>query len=232
MKHTCFAWLAALAVVAGCAKKDELLDCPGSCTVVTGRLLTSGSIPLAKTPVSLEWHGRFSGLNGEVRKKAVGTTDANGHYRLSAFLADDELPGGYLSVNFQANKSTYYFIGEPHIAFFDYKRDTLLLAPDYLIPRKAFIKLAITNPNQVPKLGAYMSDFNSCYGENTVFSQNIRGGGAVIDWFSLPSQNPLDMPGDQSILVRHYKNTTNGLPSSTDIIFIPAGTTRTYTVTY
>ncbi|WP_426060812.1 hypothetical protein [Hymenobacter sp. B1770] len=227
-----FVLLTALSVgLATCVRQEELSECLGSCTVVTGRLLTSGSVALPDALVTLQWV-RFVGLKGVVHRKAVGRTDANGHYRVSGFLTDDELTDGLLEVVFQPSKSNYYLIGEQNFAFFNFKRDTLLTAPDYLIPRKAFAKLVVTNSTQIPGLGAYISDFNSCYGRNTTFSQSIRGGGSVIDWFGLPSQNPLEMPGDQPILVRHFKNTNNGRPSATDTIFIPAGATRTYTVTY
>ncbi|OGX80890.1 hypothetical protein BEN47_06470 [Hymenobacter lapidarius] len=221
--------MALSSVVSGCTKKEELPECLGSCTIVAGRLLTSGSAALANTPVVLEWHGRFNGLNSKVRKKAVGTTDANGYYRISAFLADDELTDGYLSVVFQANPSRYYLIGEPNVAFFDYKRDTLLTAYDYIIPRKAFIRFEVTNPSQIPGPYSYHADLNSCHGGNTVFSSSIRGGGVVVNCSGL-STTPIETAGDQPILVRQRKNGSYVAPN--DTIFIPAGTTLTYRLTY
>lgn len=222
--------IASGSVLSGCTKKEEIPPaCLGSCTVVAGRLLTSGSAALANTPVVLEWHGRFNGWNNQVRKKAVGTTDANGYYRISASLTDDELSDGYLSVVFQANPSQYYLIGEPNVAFFDYKRDTLLTAHDYLIPRKAFIKFEVTNPSQIPGPYSYYVNLNSCHGGNTVFSSEVRGGGAVINCFGL-STAPLETAGDQPVLVRQAKNGSYVAPN--DTIFIPAGTTQTYRLTY
>ena len=212
-----------------CTKKEEIPECLGSCTIVTGRLLTSGSAALANTPIALEWHGKFSGLHSRVRKKAIGSTDANGYYRLSAFLADDELADGYLFVVFQADKSKYYLIGEPNVAFFDYRRDTLLTAPDYLIPRKAFIKLVITNPGAVPGPYSYYADISSCYGGNTVFSQNVQGGGPVINCSGLPA-TPIEIAGDQPIIRRQRKN--GAYVATHDTLFVPAGTTQTHALTF
>lgn len=184
---TQFLTLAALLVcLSSCSKKEELPECLGSCTIVTGRLLTSGSAALPNAPVTLQWI-RPIGLFSEMRKKAIGITGANGRFSVKCFLANDELSSGYLEISYQVDKSKYYTIGEPESAFFNFKRDTILIAPDFLIPRKAFVKLIITNASQIPGSYSFTSDFNSCYGGNTVFSQKIQGGGASINWSGLPT---------------------------------------------
>lgn len=233
MSITHFTWLALIICVAGCTKKEELSECLGSCTVISGRLLTSGSAPIANVPVAFIWTGRPSG--GSVyksNKKAEVRTDADGRYRVSGFLTDDELANGYIKAVFAADPSQYYVIGELDQAFINPKRDTIYTASDYLIPRKAYLKLVVSNPSQIPNHGAFLSDFNNCYGGNTVYSTKIGGGGPVVFWDTLPLQNPMEVSGDQPILIRHHRYISGLLTHTTDSIFIPAGTTRTYTATY
>ena len=223
--------LVLLLCASACAKKEELPECLGSCTVVSGRLLTSGAIPLANIAVGFEWKGRPGGAGRyQIHKKAQVTTDANGRYRVSGFLSDEELADGYIHVTFSPDKSKYYTIGEDNFAFFDYKRDTLLTAPDYLIPRKAFIRLVLTNPSQLPNSFSYYIDLSSCYGGNTVFGPNTLGGGAVINGSSLNPSSTFEVAGDQPVLLRQRKSAGTAPPA--DTLIIPAGTTRTYTVTY
>lgn len=222
--------LIALAVcLNGCFKKEELPECPGSCTVVTGRLLTSGSAPLSNAVVTLQWAGGPA-YSPKARKKAVVTTDANGRYRVSGFLSDEELADGFIEVVFSPDQSKYYLIGEPALAFYRPKRDTVYSATDFLLPRKGFIKIVVANPSQVPTAYSYYVDFNSCYGGNTIFSQNIMGGGASINLSGLPPPYVIDVPADQRVLVRQRKN-GRYIPFG-DTLVVPSGTTQTYTLTY
>ncbi|MCI1188960.1 carboxypeptidase-like regulatory domain-containing protein [Hymenobacter sp. DH14] len=229
MKAPYSIWFALAVCVAGCTEKEELPECPGSCTVVTGRLLTSGSAPLSNAVVTLQWAGGPA-YSPKVRKKAIATTDANGRYRVSGFLSDDELADGFIEVVFSPDKSKYYLIGEPELAFYQPKRDTVYSAPDFLIPRKGSINFVVTNPSQIPTSYSYYVDFSSCYGGNTVFSRNIMGGGASINLSGLPTPYIIDAPADQRILVRQRKN--GSYIAFGDTIFVPSGTTQTYTLTY
>ena len=213
----------------GCFKKEELPECVGSCTVVTGRLLTSGSAPLLGATVTLRWADGPS-YNPQSRNKGIATTDENGRYRVSGFLSDEELANGFIAVAFSPDKSKHYLIGEPQLAFYRLKRDTVYTAADYLIPRKAFIKFFTTNPSQIPDPYSYNVDLSSCYGSNTVFSNNIRGGGVSVAAFGLSTTSVFEVAGDQPILVRQRKNYAY-VPRN-DTLFIPAGTTKTYALTY
>ena len=213
----------------GCTQKDNLSECLGSCTVVAGRLLTSNSAPLPNATVTLQWAGGPA-YSPTARKKAVATTDANGRYRVSTFLSNDELADGFIKVVFSPDNSKYYLIGEPGLAFYRPKRDTTYSAPDFLLPRKAFVKIVVTNPSQVPSPYAYYVDFNSCYGGNTVFSQAILGGGPSVNLSGLSAPYLIAIPADQPILVKQRKN--GGYISPSDTLIVPTGTTRTYTLTY
>lgn len=210
-----------------CSK--ELPECLGSCTVVTGRLLTSNSAPLPNAVVTLQWAGGPA-YSPKARKKAVATTDANGRYRVSGFLSDDELTNGFIEVVFSPDKSKYYLIGEPRLAFYRPKRDTIYSATDFLLPRKGFIKFVVTNPSQIPTAYSYHVDLSSCYGGNTIFSRNIMGGGASINLSGLSTPYIIDAPADQRILVKQRKN--GSYISFGDTLVVPSGTTQTYTLTY
>lgn len=216
-----------------CQSDEQPQPCNGSCATFKGRLLTSGGQPLGGVGLSVSWsryHGPVAGFT--VRKKAVAVTAPDGTYSLSFAVADDELRDGLFKLSHSADKSRYYIIGDDVLhAPMRMSRDTIITFPDYLIPRKAALRLLITNPAQVPS-GGFMTSFNSCYGRSTVFSSAISGGAGHVFWDSLPTQNPLDMPGGQPILIHHFKRTTNGIPTSTDTLTIAPGKTQTYTVTY
>lgn len=221
-----------LAIICGltsCIKKEDLPECLGSCTVVTGRLLTSGSEPLSNATVTLQWTGGTGSFGSSSRKKAVSHTDTNGRYRVSGFLTDAELVDGFLEVVFSPDKSKYYLIGEPSVAFFRPKRDTIYTAPDFLLPRKAFVTFIVTNPNQIPTNFSYYVDLNSCYGTNLVFSSNILGGGVSLSCYGLvPPYNTVEVAGNQPILLKQRKSRV----APNDTLLIAAGTTRTYLLTY
>ncbi|MCA8829388.1 hypothetical protein [Hymenobacter pini] len=232
MKSTIISLAAALAILAtGCTKKEELETCMGSCTTVVGRLITAnGQQPLANTPVEVRWH-YGQAYQPKSTLKAQATTDANGNYRLSFFIKDEELTDGYFSVRYTPNKSQYYTIGEDSQVLNNARRDTTFTLPAYLIPRKAYVRLVITNPADVARY-AFMSDFNTTYGLSTTFSRKIQGGGPVVFWDGLPIENPLPIAGDQPILVKGYKKKNSLTEYTTDSLFIPAGSTYTYSVTF
>ncbi len=218
--------LSAAALLTSCEKKEKQGPCLGSCTTIEGLLLTSGSAPLPNAPVSVRWNNTALSRR---QTKAEGVTDANGRFQLSCFLSDEELASGYLSVVYEVDKSRYHTVGEASYAFFDYSRDTTLVTQPYLIPRKAFIKLVITNPGQLTGPNSYTTDFTFSYATTTFLRQGL-GGGTFVNWYALPLQNPLEIAGDEPILVRHFK--AGRIPAPADTLFIPAGTTKTYTVTY
>ena len=215
----------------GCRKEESLPVCQGSCTTIRGQLLTGQpQVGIGGAGVTAKWI-TSAGLSVKEKVKARTTTDANGNYQIRFFIEDAELTDGYFGVFYEVDKNRYYTIGDDQDAFYRLKRDTTISVKPYVIPRKAYVRLAISNPSQMPKY-SYMSDFNTCYGHNLVFSRAIRGGGAVISWYDMPIENPLPVAGDQSVLVRGYKTKNGTTIHSTDSLFIPAGTTQNYTVTY
>jgi hypothetical protein len=231
--YACVLTLASSLALAGCQKEEVLPTCQGSCTTIMGRLLTGQpQVGIAGAEVTVKWV-TSSGLWVKAKPVARTTTDAQGNYHVSFYIEDAQLTDGYFSVYYSVDKSQYYTIGEDQDAFYRLKRDTLFVAAPYVIPRKAFVRLAITNqPQLVATKGYFSSEFNTCYGHNTRFSKAIMGGGPFVTWESLPYENPLPVAGDQSILFASFK-TKNGVTTrTTDSLFIPAGTTRDITVTY
>jgi hypothetical protein len=224
-----------LAIVLTSCQQQEVVPaaCTGSCTTLAGRLTTANNQQgIGGAKVVVKWiYG--TAYQPKAKTKATTATDAAGNYQISFFIEDNELADGFFEVFYLVDKSSYYTIGEDGVAFYHLTRDTTVHVANYVIPRKAYVRLAITNQSQlVAAKGQYLSDFNTCYGFNSKFSRAIQGGGAVVFWDGLPSDNPMAIAGDQPMLVRGYK-IKNGVQSlTTDSLFIPAGTTQTYTVTY
>lgn len=229
-------YLLGLALLAtGCRKDDVEPACQGNCTIISGRLTTGQpQRGLANAIVTAKWTN-FIGLKGIVRTKARTVTDADGRYNIQFYIADDELIDGYFSVFFTVDENRYYTIGEPRCSFFDLKRDTTVLATTFHIPRKAYVRVAISNLSQLQSSGnarQCFSDFNSCYGGNRTFSWSIQGGGPVFSWDSFPMQDPVPVPGDQAVIHRIMKSKDGVATTTRDSMLIPAGATRSITVTY
>lgn len=220
-----------ISLATGCFRKEKIESCPGRCTVVSGRLLTSNQQVLPNTSVSVRWILRGGVLGGgEVRTRGRTTTDANGNFRFSFYVQDDELHDGYFSVDYEADKNQYYVLGDGD-ALFDIKRDTTYQLPPYLIPRKAAVKLTVPNPNQVQ--GYFAVDFASAYGR-TLTTKKGAGGGPV---FSIPQQNnpytnTAEVAGDQKLYMQITRNTNGTSTRTLDSLVIPAGTTRAIIVRY
>jgi hypothetical protein len=221
-------------ILTGCASEEIIpSNCTGACTTLTGRLTTANNQQgIGGATVLVKWiYG--SAYQAKAKTKAKTATDAAGNYQISFFIEDAELADGFFEVFYLVDKSNYYTIGEDGVAFYHLTRDTIVRVANYVIPRKAYVRLSITNqPQLIADKGQYLSTFNTCYGLNNVFSRAIQGGGAAINWDGLPSENPLAVAGDQPVLVKSYKTKNGVLKFSTDSLFIPAGTTQTYTVTY
>lgn len=225
-----------LLLATSCTKQEELPEkCTGSCTTITGRLVTAnGKEPIVGADVTLKWmYGTLYSPKAMV--KAKGRTDADGKYTIAFYIKDSELTDGFFEAFFSVDKNIYYVMSndDDGVAFYDLKRDTIIQVENYVIPRKAYVRLAITNQSQIAGGSEqYLSMFNSCYGFNTVFSKEIQGGGPSISWLGWADETPVSIPGDQPINVSNYKVKNGVTTISNDSIFVAAGTTQNYTVTY
>lgn len=228
---------AALLVVASC--KEKLEDCPGQCTTLAGHLVTSGNQPLAGATVTAAWHNGY-GFAGyaPARTKARTTTDAQGNYQLSFYVKDDELRDDYVDVAYGVNMDRYYALatadgpdtgpGGPGYL----RRDTIYHLPSFLIPRKGFIKLTVTNPNQIQE--EFAVSFASAQMRSLTVDKNFGGGGPVV---GIPKQPTpfttlLEVSADQKLYVRTTRRVGTTYTRTLDSLQVPAGTTRDLAVRY
>lgn len=217
---------ALLLSLSACEKEEPIETCTGSCTVLTGRLLTAnGTAPIANVPLTVRWTTDVY----TSRQKAEGTTNAQGEYKLSFYIKDDELADGYFTVEYTVDKNRYYDLGAS-FSYLELPRDTVVVQ-DYLIPRKAYLKLAITNPGAVPPY-SYWTTFSSPYGTMPAPLASGRGGGPAVSWPLNGLPNPLEVPGDQPMIATHAKLRNGVNTFSYDTLTVPAGTTRDYIVTF
>lgn len=230
--YAALAFASTMLLVAGCTK-EKLEDCPGQCTLVAGQLVTSGLQPLAGVTVTAKGY-TGQGFNTP-RTKARATTDANGNYQVRFYVKDDELHDGYFQLTYEVNKDRYYAVGNtdnPDTSGAGLKRDTTYRLSTYLIPRKAFVKLTVPNPEQIQQY--FSVDFSSAQLRTLTATKNTSGGGASV---GIPRQNApfttlVEIAGDQKVYVRATRSQNFVYTSTVDSIVVPAGTTRALTVRY
>ena len=214
----------------GCLKKEKIESCPGQCTIVSGRLLTSNQQALANAPVSVNWilrGGVFGG--GEVRTRGRATTDASGNFQFSFYVQDDELRDGYFRVNYEVAKNQYYVLDDGD-ALLNIKRDTTYQLLPYLIPRKATVKLTVSNPNQIQ--GYFAVDFASAYGRTLTTKQGGGGPVFIVPQQSTPYTNTAEIAGDQKLYMQITRNINGTSTRTLDSLTVPAGTSRDINVRY
>lgn len=207
--------------------KEKLESCPGQCTIVTSRLLTSGQQPLAGVAVTAVWKPLYGYSS---RDKARTTTDANGNFQLSFYLKDNELLDGYVYVLYEVDKNRYYNVDNTD-ALPTLRRDTTYQLPPYLIPRKATVQVTVPNPDQIKDYFAV--DFTSAYGHTLVTTQGLGAGPVVtIPKQSTPYTTTVEVAADKKLYMQVARG-VNGITTRTlDSLVVPAGTTRNLTLTY
>ncbi|RSK47523.1 hypothetical protein EI291_14795 [Hymenobacter rigui] len=224
--------LALALLVAGC-RKEKLENCPGQCTVITGQLLTSGLQPLAGAPVTARWHSG-QGYSAP-RTRARATTDANGRFQVSFYVKEDERQQGYFDLMYEVSKSRYYVLGNtdgPDTGAAGRRRDTTYHLPPFLIPRKAYVKLTVPNPDQIQDYFAV--SFTSAHlHELQVTPQSIGGGSSVgIPRQGTPFTTLLEVAGDQKIYVQATRGSNGAYVRTLDSLIVSADVTRELTVRY
>jgi hypothetical protein len=235
--YAALAFASTLLLTTSCTK-EKLEDCPGQCTFLRGQLLTSGLQPLAGITVTAKWYtgGGFASGYATPRTKARTTTDASGNYQVRFYVHDDELQAGYFELTYEVDKDHYYAVDNtdsPDTGRAYYlKRDTTYQLSPFLIPRKAFVKLTVLNPNQIQEY--FSVEFRSAAGHTLRATKQALGGGAVI---GIPKQSGpftslVDLAGDQLVYVRATRSHNYVYTSTVDSLVVPAGTTRELTISY
>ncbi|MBD1397113.1 carboxypeptidase regulatory-like domain-containing protein [Pontibacter sp. JH31] len=105
LSHLILSFLAFWLITACTKEEEDYISkyCPGACTVVSGRIIKSGSLqPVAGMQVLASWknlrHFKAGG-GGTIRKKAIVSTDQQGNYTLRFLLRDEELQDGVLVIS-------------------------------------------------------------------------------------------------------------------------------------
>ena len=227
-----FCLLSVVALLATGCEKEKLESCPGHCTAITGRLVTAGgSQGLSGATVTAVWDRNRGIFGGSSQDKARAVTDAAGNYQLTFFVKDEELKTGFFEVVFAVDPKRYFTIGDESIAFFTLKRDTTYQASPYLIPYKATVNLTVPNPDQIT--GYYAIDFNSPHGYTLIPSLTTGGGTHVsVAKQSAPYSTTIEVAANQRLYLQTTKALNGTYLRTLDSLVIPAGTTRTITVTY
>ncbi len=179
----------------GCTShEDDFISkyCPGSCTVIQGRLTTdNGTRPLAGVKLNVYWrsHQAYLQFGYTERRKAVATTDENGAYELRFLLRDDELntfnqiQNGSIRIAPVLDKTKYFICRGDKIIFYndELTRDTTLTL-NYTLPQVAYLDIKPQN-RQAMKSGDYLdihlsvkSGENNNHVCNTGYSFNAAGG--------------------------------------------------------
>lgn len=125
----------------GCVENEEdyiSKYCPGSCTVVSGRILQgSAQQPQQDIQVTATWKNLRTfkaGGGGTTRKKAVAYSDQDGRYTLRFLLRDDEMEEGYIEINPPQTAVCRTQSCQSYTLYWhELKRDTSY-AQDFLIP--------------------------------------------------------------------------------------------------
>ena len=147
-----------LLILGGCVSHDDDFIskyCPGSCTVIKGRLTTEdGTQPMAGVKLNVYWHSEqdYLQFGYTQRRKAVAITDQNGNYELRFLLRDDELndkeryENGYVGVAPVLEVGQYFTCHGKTIIYdeYDLKRDTTVTL-DYTLPKAAYLDLTPKN---------------------------------------------------------------------------------------
>lgn len=231
MRNTYLLGSSLLLLGAGC-QKTEIAEpaCAGHCTTVTGRFTTDNrTAPIAGLPLRLEWVNRTGVFHAEVRTKARAVTDAQGNYRLSFYLKDDELRDGYFEITYSADASRFIVDRDSKGAsWLELTRDTAIIS-NWLLPRRAFVHPEISNPAQV--VGNYWGQYsfaNSDYGYQGRFTYGVvfRFGADTMPLadIEVAANQPVDLQTDK---VR------NGVRIIThDTIRLQPGATYVHRVSY
>lgn len=234
-KNYSFQLFAMLFLLSSCEKEDVEPKCKNQCTTLRGRLVThGGNSPIAKTVVKVDWARPSMFGSGGYRVKAKTKTDDNGYYELSFYVSDEELEpnsSGYFGIKYEINGDTYldsdnqvgsvvgYIPFEP-------KRDTTYTLADFLIPKKAYVKVHCPNQSQIniqngDKFEIWISTALGIKNQNGVFNLNY----ATFFNFANTNGNTFEFAGEQNVYATFVK-TKNGVKTEeTETIVIPEGTT-------
>lgn len=196
--------------------KDDYISkyCPGSCTVITGKLTTAnGTKPLAHVTLALNWEVN-SYPSGYVTKKAIAKTDENGNYELRFLIRDNELKDGRFVMEPLMDEKQFIYCRDEKIDFsyYDLKRDTTLVE-NYLIPEVAYVEFQLRSPGSLPAGDKLTTHFSYTYGKD---GQLLCTG--KIDWSNISKNGIIvRVAADQPVTLKNSR-LRNGVSSEEETV--------------
>ncbi|NDK55263.1 hypothetical protein [Pontibacter fetidus] len=208
--------------------------CPGSCTVIKGRLTTDDrSKPLGGVMLEVRYE-EFSMFSSFKRRKAVATTDANGNFELRFLMRDDEIgnaDGSFGEMNVYAHLDTSKYLtcsgSQRLLAYYRLKRDTTL-AVNYNIPRKAFVQVQALNTAAMQTGDNLTTDFIVDAGAADDPSTCVPG----IFWHRNVTAQTFAIAANQQVTIRTYKRKSGVETVTSETVTLTPGQTINYQVTF
>ncbi|TPE44515.1 carboxypeptidase regulatory-like domain-containing protein [Pontibacter mangrovi] len=136
-----------LALLAACDTHDNdyiSKYCPGSCTVIKGRVSDANGAPVAGAALRIKWRDSGYLQPKYTRDKAMTRTDANGNYELRFLLRDDEFAEGYFELITDFKDEGYLSCNEDNIwsAGYNLARDSTILQ-NFTVAPAAALRLTV-----------------------------------------------------------------------------------------
>ncbi|MBB6612426.1 hypothetical protein H7F15_15370 [Pontibacter sp. Tf4] len=219
-------------------QSDDFISkyCPGSCTVIKGKLTTDGRTkPLAGVTLEVNWYTYSSpAITSNTRRKAITTTDANGNFELRFLIQDDELPNEYTNTSYfqvkaSADKNTYLFcLGDNLLLeYTDLERNTTINA-NYNLPRKAQLVLQVSNPQAMANGDNIQSSILMDAGvSGTSYGCSV---GAYLTAGN--AQTTIAVAANEDIVIRSVKNKAGSQTTSNQTIRLAPGQVLQHQITF
>ncbi|WP_266204545.1 peptidase associated/transthyretin-like domain-containing protein [Pontibacter kalidii] len=199
--------------------------CPGSCTVIKGRITDQNGQPVASTIMRIKWHNDGYLQPAYTTEKAATITDMNGTYELRFLLRDSELEKGYFQIEASKELDTYLGCTDNSLWYSrDISRDTTIIQ-NYTIAPSALLEFItdIQEPEQpqeryqaLVKYKLRTTDSDSC-----TYAYDGRGG-----YLRGQVQVPADIP-----VVVYILKPGAGMTKK-DVLTLQSGERRRYTLQF
>ena len=232
-----FLYLLLLFILGSChTETEDFISkyCPGSCTIIKGRLTTDDrSKPLAGIMLEARYE-EYSMFYSFKRRKAVTTTDANGNYELRFLMRDDEIRGEYGSdgsivIVAHINPADYLTcLGAQTLQeYYDLQRDTTINL-NYNLPKKAYVQLQVLNTQTIQDGDQISTAVIYDAGEAGVPSDCL----SQIIWNKNFNAYLLEVAANQQIVIRTFKRKAGAETVTEQTITLKPGQTINYQVTF
>lgn len=199
--------------------------CPGSCTVIKGRMTDQDGKPVAGTSMRIKWHNDGYLQPAYITEKAATITDVNGGYELRFLVRDSELEKGYYQIEADTELTDYLGCkADSRWYSGDIARDTTIIQ-NYTIAPSAVLQFVTENqdPDQprercqaLVKYKLTPTDTDSC-----AYAYNGRGGYL---------EGQVYVPANTPVVVYTFKTGAEG--TKKDVLTLQPGELRRYTLSF